>query len=51
MRNNGRHPGDMLANNDQNIISENDNVTTILVPSNGYTFPRTDDAVSVLSQS
>ncbi len=35
----------MAQNDDQNIISELDGHTTILVPSNGYTFSRTTTQV------
>ena len=40
-----RDPTNMLYNDDQNIISETDGSTTILVPSNGYTFGRTPPQV------
>ena len=42
---NRRYPTDMGQNDDQNIISELDGHTTILVPSNGYTFSRTTTQV------
>ena len=41
----GYNPGNVLANNDQNIIKA-DGVTPILVPSNGYTFDRIPQGVS-----
>lgn len=44
-----RDPNNVLANDDQNIISEIDGRTTILVPSNGYTFGRTPTQVICLS--
>ena len=42
---NRRYPNDEGQNDDQNIISEQDGHTTILVPSNGYTFSRTPSQV------
>ena len=41
----GYNPGNILANNDQNIIKA-DGVSPILAPSNGYTFNRIPQGVS-----
>jgi len=40
------YPGNMLQNDDQNIIQA-DGVTPTLVPSNGYTFDRIPSQVSI----
>jgi hypothetical protein len=43
----GYDPSDPSKTNDQNIIADN-GMTPILVPSNGYTFPRNPQNVSAL---
>ena len=48
---NRRYPNDSAQNDDQNIISEQDGHTTILVPSNGYTFSRTPTQVPIGSSN